>query len=55
MRPESGFQMAANGHKLEKKIMTSQFADMTSSINFFNIAVFFLSILFTGPKFMSIA
>ena len=29
--------------------MTSQFADMTSSSNFFDIAMFLLSILVTGP------
>ena len=32
---------------------TSQFADMTSSSNFFDVVVFFLSSLVTGPSFMS--
>ena len=39
---------------IRKKTMTSQFPDMTSSSNFFDVAVFLLSSLVTGPSFMSI-
>ena len=35
--------------------MTSQFADMTSSSNFFDVTLFLLSSLVTGPGFMSIS
>ena len=35
--------------------MTSQFADMKSSSDFFNVVVFFLSSLVTDPSFMSIS
>ena len=35
--------------------MTSKFADMTSSSNCFDIFMFFLSSLVTGPSFMSIS
>ena len=35
--------------------MTSQFADMTSSSNFFEFFLFLLSILVTGPSFMSMS
>ena len=35
--------------------MTSQFADMTSSSDFFDVDPFLLSILVTGPSFMSIS
>ena len=38
-----------------KMTMTSQFADMTSSSDFFEDILFFLSILVTGPRFMSIS
>ena len=31
--------------------MTSQFADMTSSPNFFDVVLFLLSSLVTGPSF----
>ena len=31
MRPEAGFRMVANGPKIGKKTMTSQFADIISS------------------------
>ena len=34
--------------------MTSQFGDMASSSNIFDVAVFLLSSLVTGPSFMSI-
>ena len=42
-------------HNSEKKVMTPQFADMTSSSNFLNIAVFFLSSLVTGLSFISVS
>ena len=35
--------------------MTSQFSDMTSTSNFFDVALFFLSSLVTGPSFVSIS
>ena len=35
--------------------MTSQFVDMMSSLNCFDFAVFLMSILVTGPSFMSIS
>ena len=35
--------------------MTPQFADMTSSGNFFDVVIFLLSGLVTGPTFMSIS
>ena len=35
--------------------MTSQFAEMMSSSNFFDVALFLLSGLVTGPSFMSIS
>ena len=41
------------GQKLEKKTMTSQIRDMATSWNLLEVAVFFFSILDTGPGFMS--
>ena len=38
---------------IRKKTMTSQFPNMTSSSNFFDVAVFLLSSLVTGPSFMT--
>ena len=35
--------------------MTPQFPDITSSSNLFDVAVFLLSILVTGPSSMSIS
>ena len=35
--------------------ITSQFSDMTSSSNFFDVVLFLLSSLVTGPSFMSIS
>ena len=61
MRPECGFQMAANWPYIRKKIIKSQFADMTSSLSllllllFFWLSVLFLSSLIIGPSFMSIS
>ena len=38
-----------------EKTMTSQFANMTSSPNFFDVVIFFLPSLVTDPNFMSIS
>ena len=54
MNLESGFQVAANWPEIGKKTMASQFADMTSSSNSFNVASFLLSSLVTGSNIMSI-
>ena len=35
--------------------MTSQFVDLTSLSNFFDVVLFLLSILVAGPSFMSIS
>ena len=53
--PESGLRTAPNWPKIRKMTMTSQFSDMTSSSNFFEVVLFLLSILVTGPSFMSIS
>ena len=42
MRMESGIRMAANLPLTEKKTITSQFADMTSSSNLFDPAMVLL-------------
>ena len=55
MRPESGFWIALNWPLIEKMTMTSQFADTTSSSIFFDVVLFLLSSLVTGPSFMSIS
>ena len=55
MRPESGFRTAPNRPEIGKRRITSQFADMVSSSNFFDIVLFLLSSLITGPSFMSIS
>ena len=55
MRPESGFHIAPNWPQIGKLTMMSQFGDMTSSPNFFDVAVFLLSSWVTGPNFMSIS
>ena len=55
MRPEFGFQIAQNLLSIRKMEMTSQFSEMTSSSNFFEVVLFLLSILVTGPSFMSIS
>ena len=55
MRPESGFRMAANWQKIEKKTMTSQLVNMTSSSNSYDVAVFLLPSLVTGPSIMSMS
>ena len=53
--PESGLQTAPNWPKIWKMTMTSQFSDMTSTSIFFDIVLFLLSSLVTGPSFMSIS
>ena len=53
--PESSLWTAPNWPKIPKMTMTSQFADMTSTSNFFDIFLFLLSSLVTGPSFMSIS
>ena len=55
MRPESGFRIASNWPEIGKMTMMSQFADMTSSSNFFDFVLFLLLSLVTGPSFMSIS
>ena len=50
IRPPEGSKLAIN-----KKKMTSQFADLPSLSNFFNVNVFLLSSLVTGPSFISIS
>ena len=51
--PESGLRTAPNWPKIRKMTMTSQFSDMTSTSNFFDVVLFLLSSLVTGPSFMS--
>ena len=48
MHPESGFWIAPNWLQIGKKAMMSQF-------QFFDAVSFLLSILATGPSFMSIS
>ena len=43
------------GQKIGKMTMTSQFSDMTSTSNFFEVILFLLSSLVTGRSFMSIS
>ena len=53
--PESGFRTAPNWSEIRKMTMTSQFPDMTSTSNFFDVVLFLLSSLVTGRSFMSIS
>ena len=53
LSPESGFWTAPNWPKIRKMTMTSQFPDMTSSLKIFDVVLFLLSSLVTGPSFMS--
>ena len=55
MCPESCLRTAPNWPKIRKMTMTSQFSDMTSSSIFFNVVLFLLSALVTGPSFMAIS
>ena len=54
LSPESGFRIAPNWPYI-KMTKASQICDMTSSSNFFDVVLFLLSILVTGPSFMSIS
>ena len=54
MRPESSSRIAPNWPWIGKMTIISQFADMTSSSNFFGVDFFDSSSLVTGPSFMSI-
>ena len=54
MRVKRGFQIAPNWPKIGEMTMTSQFANMLSSSNSFEIALFLLLRLVSGPSFMSI-
>ena len=53
MRLESNFLIVPNWPEIQKTTMTSQFADVELSPNFFNIILFLLSSLVTDPSFMS--
>ena len=53
--PESGLRTALNWPKSRKMSITSQFPDMTSSSKYFDVVLFLLSFLVTGPSFMSIS
>ena len=53
--PESGLRNAPNWPKIRKMTMTSQFTDMTSLSNFFEVVLFLLSSLVNGPSFISIS
>ena len=55
LRLESGLRTAPNWPKIRKVTMTSQFLDMTSSSNVFDVVLFLLSSLVTCPSFMSIS
>ena len=47
---ESGLRTALNWPKIQKVTMASQFSDMTSLSNIFDIFLFLLSSLVTGPQ-----
>ena len=55
MHPECVFWMAANWPWIGRKTMTSRFVDMVSWSTFFDVDVFPMSSLVTGPGFMSIS
>ena len=52
--PESGLRTAPKMAKIQRMTMTSKFSNMTSTSNFFEVVLFFLSSLVTGLSFMSI-
>ena len=52
---ESGLQPSPNLQKIRKMTMTSQFSDMTSTSNNFNVVLFLLSSLVTGQSIISIS
>ena len=49
MSPEFGFWIAPNWSQIGKTTTTPQFIDLTSSSNFFHIALFLLSSFVAGP------
>ena len=51
----SGLRTARNWLKIQKVTVTSQFSNMTLSSKFFDVVLFLLSSLVTGPRFMSIS
>ena len=55
LSPESGLWSVPNWPKIWKMTMTSQLSDTTSTSNFFDVVLFPLSSLVTGPSFMSIS
>ena len=55
MRLESGFQIAPNWPEIGKMAMTSQFSDIMSPSIFFDVVLFLLSILVSGPSLMPIS
>ena len=54
MCPESGFRITPDRPQIAKMTMTLQFVDIKSSL-FFDIVLFYLSSLVTGPSFVSIS
>ena len=54
MRPDYRFWITPNCPKVRKMTMKSQFFDITLSSIFFDVALFFLSSLVTGPVFIVI-
>ena len=52
---ECGLRIAPNWWKIGKMTMMWQFSDMTLTSNFFDVVLFLLSGLVTGPSFMSIS
>ena len=54
MRLEYGLRLAPYWSSIRKMTMTSRFPVKSSSPKFFDVAVFLLSCLVTGPSFMSI-
>ena len=53
--PESGLRTSPNWSKIWKMTIPSEFCNMTSTSNFFDVALFLLSSLVTVPSFMSIS
>ena len=53
--PEFCLRTAPNWPEIKKMTMTSQFSNMVSTSNFFDVVLFLLSSLITGPSFMSIS
>ena len=52
---KAGLWIAPNWPKLREITMTLQFSDMVWTSTFFDVALFLLSRLVTGPSFMSIS